>query len=144
MKSTSSLFAIVAVCLLFTSCENEEPPISFASNPGFFTKWVLSKEGATCNQGGTYTGSNQNHKTELIILPNLTYNYVIDGELVQTGSFFAQNGNITFTPSIHPNDINLYSTYILTGPNLFITTTELLNSGSREICNVKRVYTRER
>ncbi len=142
MKSTSSLFAIVAVCLLFTSCENEEPPISFASNPGFFTKWVLSKEGATCNQGSTYIGSSQNQKIELNILKDFTYNYTIDGELVQSGTFFAKQGSITFSPPIHPNNIQLFSTYTFTGPNLFINTTELLNPGSGEACDVKRVYTR--
>ena len=141
-KSTFSLFTIVVACLLFTSCENEEPPISFASNPGFFTTWHLSTEDAICNQGGTYTGNSQNGKVELNILRDFTYEYLVDGEIIQSGTFFAQKGNITFSPPIHPNDIKLFSTYILTGPNLFITTTELFNPGSGETCTVKRTYGR--
>jgi len=143
-KSTLLLLSIMPFCFSLTSCRYNEPPISHITNPDFFTTWIFSKEEALCSQGSTYPSNSQGQSMELKTLRNSTYQYSVNGELVQSGSFIALSEKITFTPPIFPNSIDINSTYVLTGPNLVITTTEPLNSGSAETCTVKRVYNRKR
>ncbi|KYG73124.1 hypothetical protein [Roseivirga echinicomitans] len=144
-KKRTFLFLLTVVsCFFLTSCRYEEPPITHITNPDFFTTWVFSEENAVCNQGSAYIGNSQGQSIELKTLSNFTYEYTINGELVQSGSFIALSEKITFTPPIFSNSIDINSTYVLTGPNLVITTTELLNSGSAETCTVKRAYNRKR
>tara|TARA_R110001592_G_scaffold344895_1_gene636495 strand:+ start:789 stop:1235 length:447 start_codon:yes stop_codon:yes gene_type:complete len=143
-KRSFLLLVTVVSCFFLTSCQYEEPHITYTTNPDFFTTWVFSEENAVCSQGGAYIGNSQGQSIELKILRNLTYEYTVNGELVQSGSFIALSEKITFTPPIYPNGIDLNSTYVLTGPNLVITTTEQLNVGSAETCTVKRTYNRKR
>lgn len=138
------ILTAVLPCFFVTSCRYEEPPITHITNPDFFTTWVFSEENAVCNQGSTFPNNNQSKNIELKILSNSTYEYSVNGELTQSGSFIALSEKITFTPPISPNGIDINSTYVLTGPNLVITTTELLKLGSVETCTVKRTYNRKR
>ncbi len=143
-KRTFLLLVTVVSCFFLTSCRYEEPPITHITNPDFFTTWVFTEEEAVCSQGSTYPSSSQEEHIELKTLINSSYEYTVNGELEQKGTFIALSEKITFSPPIFPNSIDINSTYVLTGPNLVITSTELLNSGSTETCTVKRKYSRKR
>lgn len=143
-KGAFFLLATVTACLVLTSCKYEEPPISFQSNPDFFTTWLLVEESAVCNQGGTYVSNQQGKEVKLRTIRNLTYQYTIEGEPVQIGSMTPLSKDISFRPAIYPNNIQDHSTYILTGPALIITTIEKPDQGSIETCSVRRVYHRDR
>uniref|UniRef100_UPI004047FBAB hypothetical protein n=1 Tax=Roseivirga sp. TaxID=1964215 RepID=UPI004047FBAB len=140
----SHILQIVAIitCLVITSCENDTAPESRASNPGLFINWTLIEEDGPCNQGGVYTSTIQGRKIELNLIGDSKYEYIIDNQLIQNGSFIAQSGRISFTPAIYPNGFEGFSSYVFTGTRLVITTTELLNPGSTETCEVRRVYRR--
>ncbi|GEM_PF-2142563 len=144
LNNTSSLLLILTACPALSSCRYEEPPISFQSNPDFFTRWNLVEETAVCNQGSTYVSAYENHEVTLRTVRNLTYQHYIDGELVQIGDMVPLSKEISFTPPVFPNNIRDYVEYLLTGPALYITTIEQLNPGSVETCEVRRVYHRRR
>lgn len=139
-KSHILLIVAIVTCLVIASCEDDTAPESFASNPGLFITWTLIEEDGPCNQGGVYTSTIQGRNIELKLIRGSNYEYRIDGQLVAKGDFFAQNGRISFTPAIYPNGFEGFSTYVFTGTRLVITTTELLNPGSTETCEVRRVY----
>ncbi|WP_421978593.1 hypothetical protein [Roseivirga seohaensis] len=138
------LLASVMTCFFTASCQYNEPAITHITNPDFFTTWVFTEEEAVCSQGSTYPSSSQEEHIELKTLINSSYEYTVNGELEQKGTFIALSEKITFSPPIFPNSIDINSTYVLTGPNLVITSIELLNSGSTETCTVKRKYSRKR
>ncbi|GAB5527711.1 MAG: hypothetical protein Roseis2KO_55830 [Roseivirga sp.] len=143
-KCAFPLIAIVAAGLSLTSCKYEEPPISFQSNPDFFTRWNLVEETASCNQGSAYVSEHQGKEVVLRMVRNLTYEYYVEGEPMQAGGIWPLSKEISFTPSIHPNNIQDHSDYLLTGPSLIISTVEKLNQNSVETCIVRRVYHRQR
>jgi hypothetical protein len=127
-KSTLSLFATVATCILLSSCQKEDPIISAQVNPGFFIDWIFLEEQAVCTQGSVYNGSNQGNKIELRIRQNFTYQYLIDA----------------FSPSFYPNSIEMNSKYIFAGTRLKITTKERFDPSSTETCDVSRTYGKKR
>lgn len=143
-KSVFPLITTVLACLMLSSCKYQEPPISFQSNPDFFTRWLLVEETATCNQGGTYVSEHQGKEVVLRMVRNLTYEYYVEGQAMQAGDIMPLSKEISFTPSIYPNDVRDFSTYLLTGPSLIITTIEKPDQVSVETCEVRRVYHRRR
>ncbi len=143
-KSVFFLLTTVLAFIMLSSCKYQEPPISFQSNPDFFTRWILVEETAACSQGGTYVSEHQGKEVVLRTVRNLTYEYYVEGEPMQAGSMLPLSKEISFTPSIYPNDVRDFSTYLLTGPSLVITTVEKLDQVSVETCEVRRVYHRRR
>ncbi|WP_141655455.1 hypothetical protein [Roseivirga seohaensis] len=143
-KKPIYLLLSAMACFFTASCQYNEPAITHITNPDFFTTWVFTEEEAVCSQGSTFPSGSQEEHIELKTLINSSYEYTVNGELQQKGTFIALSEKITFSPPIFPNSIDINSTYVLTGPNLVITTTELLNSGSTETCTVKRKYSRKR
>jgi hypothetical protein len=143
-KSTLSLFATVATCILLSSCQKEDPIISAQVNPGFFIDWIFLEEQAVCTQGSVYNGSNQGNKIELRIRHNFTYQYLIDDELIQSGTVTLRTEEVAFSPSFYPNSIEMNSKYIFAGTRLKITTKERFDPSSTETCDVSRTYGKKR
>lgn len=143
-KSVFPLITILGACLVLASCRYQEPPISFQSNPDFFNRWILVEETATCSQGSTYVSEHDGKEVVLRTVRNLTYEYYVEGQPLQAGSMMPLSKEISFTPPIYPNDVRDFSTYLLTGPSLIITTIQKLDQVSVETCEVRRVYHRRR
>lgn len=143
-KSVFPLITTVLACLMLSSCKYQEPPISFQSNPDFFTRWILVEETAACSQGSSYVSEHQGKEVVLRMVRNLTYEYYVEGQPMQAGDIMPLSKEISFTPPIYTNDVRDFSTYLLTGPSLIITTIEKLDQVSVETCEVRRVYHRQR
>ena len=126
--------------VFMTSCRYQEPQISFQSVPNFYRRWELLEETATCNQGSVYNSRFDAKAVELRTVLNDTYEFNVEGESLQTGTFVALTDEVRFNPAVFPNDVRGFSSYQLTGPRLILTTIEQLDPNSPETCEVRRVF----
>jgi len=143
LKSIMARTVCLAVLVLSVpSCGNPEPEFSFGADANLFITWVLIQQEEICPNTAPVVTLNPPDRVVLRLLRDNTFEYIINGTLVQSGTFVALSDDLLFQPEIFDKNASDRSSYQLTGANLFVTTAELSDQGLFETCDIRRTFGR--